>query len=91
MKILVVTWIDAANLSIENIIAKMIEKGHYVDIYAFQTDYKSIRMFEHLPIRIYSVSKLNQKQVNNYDIAFTVDSAMRALRFFDIYVFSYKY
>lgn len=91
MKILVVTWIDAANLSIENIIAKMIEKGHYVDIYAFQTDYKSIRMFEHLSIKIYSVSELNQKQVNNYDIAFTVDSAMRALRFFDIYVFSYNY
>lgn len=91
MKILVVTWIDAANLSIENIVSRMIERGHQVDIYAFHTDYKSIRMFKHLPVTIYPVSRLNKKQVQDYDIAFTVDSAMRALRFSDIYVFAYNH
>lgn len=91
MKILVVAWIDAANLSIENIVSKMLERGHRVDIYAFQTDYKSIRMFEHLPVTIYPVDKLNKELAKNYDIAFTVDSGMRALRFLDIYVFAYNY
>lgn len=91
MKILVVTWIDAANLSIENIVRRMIERGHQVDLFAFSTDYKSMRMFEQLPVRIFPVSKLNSQIVQNYDIAFTVDSAMRALRFLDIYVFAYNY
>lgn len=91
MKILVVAWIDAANLSIENIVRRMLERGHQVDIYVFRTDYKSIRMFEHLPVTIYPVSKLSKESAQDYDIAFTVDSAMRALRFMDIYVFAYNY
>lgn len=90
MNILVTTWVDAANLAIENIVREMVKRGHHVEIYAFYTDNKSIRMFSDLNIPLHNAKELNKNVIKQFDIAFTAESAMRGLRYSDIYVFSYN-
>ncbi len=90
MKILVVTWVDAANLAIENIVREMLARGHQVEVYAFFTDYKNIRMFSNQGIPIHPARELTERVVRKFDIAFATESAMRGLRHFNIYTFSYN-
>ncbi len=90
MKVLVTTWIDAANLSIENIVRELAARGHQMEIYAHYTDAKSIRMFDGLNIPIHDAKELNPKIIRKFDLGFTAESAMRTLKFSDIYVFSYN-
>ena len=85
MKVLVTTWIDAANLSIENIVRELAARGHQMEIYAHYTDAKSIRMFDGLNIPIHDAKELNPKIIRKFDLAFTAESAMRTLKFSDIY------
>lgn len=90
MRVLVATWIDAANLSIENIVKELVARGHQLEIYAHYMDSKSIRMFTELNIPIHDAKALNPKIIRKFDLAFTAESAMRALKFSDIYAFSYN-
>lgn len=90
MRVLVTTWIDASNLSIENIVKELVTRGHQVEIYAFHMDPKSIRMFVGLNVPIHPVKELNPKKIRKFDIAFTAESAMSTLKFADIYTFSYN-
>ena len=92
MKILVCAWsIDAANLSIENIVREMVRCNHYVEIFTFSKRKKAIWMFEDLNIPIRDINELSEEEVKRFDIAFAVDSSMRALRQYDIYVFTFNY
>lgn len=91
MKILVVSAADATNLSIENVIKEFIRRGHYIEIFAQFTDYKSIRMFKELSIPIRPVAELTEKVISQFDIAFCGTDAMNILRFANIYIFTYNF
>ena len=91
MRVLVVSAADATNLSIQNVLIEMVSRGHHIEVFAQNTDRKSIRMFEELHLPIHSVKELSPKIVSRFDIAFCGTDAMDILRFEDIYVFCYNF
>lgn len=91
MRILVVTAHDAVNLSIENIVREFVKRGHEVEIYALEFDYRHIRMFIDLGIPIKPISSFMDADVVRFDCAFCPMDAVERLMFFDIYIFSYNF
>lgn len=91
MKILVVSAMDATNLSIANVLKEFIRRGHFIEVYAQFTDHKSVRMFKELAIPFHHARELTKEIISQFDIAFCGVDAMNILRFADIYVFAYNF
>ena len=90
MNILVVSALDAMNLAIENPIKEFISRGHNVEIFAMDMANGTIRMFLNLGVPIHSVGELNEEKIRHFDVAFCCEDAVRYLRYYDIYIFSYN-
>lgn len=90
MRILVVSFNDSDNLTIENVLYELEKRGHQITIFAPFRDDNSIRMFKRLNAEIRPTTELTNKVAKNFDVAFCSVMMMQArLKFLDIYCFVY--
>lgn len=90
MKVLVVTFNDSDNLTIENVLYELEARGHEITIFAPFRDQGSIRMFEKLKAEIRPFDELNRITVKEFDVAFCSVMMMKRFKLFDIYCFVYS-
>ena len=90
MKILVVTFNDSDNLTIENVLYEMKNRGHQITIFAPFRDENSIRMFKDLNIDIIPIKELTPDIAKDFDVAFCCNQAMSFIKLLDIYCFGYS-
>lgn len=91
MRILIIATLDATNLTISNVVKEFLTRGHEVGVYGTLLDYKSIRMFTQLGLKVRPVSELTPKVIKSYDVAFTGTDMKGILRFSDIFIFNYNF
>lgn len=91
MHILVISTLDATNLTIANVVNEFLNRGHDVGVYGTLLDYKSVRMFTQLGLVVHPVSELNPNIISSYDVAFTGTDMKGILRFSDIFIFNYNF
>lgn len=90
MKILVVTSSDANNFSIENIVRELQKRGHQIQAYGRILSERAVRPFREMGITVQPQADLTPAVISQFDIALCGNDSMAALRFADIYVFSYN-
>lgn len=90
MNILVITFNDSDNLTIENVLYELENRGHNITIFAPFRDMTSIRMFSDLKAAIEPIENLTPERVSQYDIAFSSVMRMTSMKCLDIYCFVYS-
>lgn len=90
MKILVVSFNDSDNLTIENVLYELEARGHEITIFAPFMDDDSIRMFKGLKAKICPIKELTNKRAKEFDVAFCSVMMMGRMKFLDIYCFVYS-
>lgn len=90
MNILVITFNDSDNLTIENVLYELENRGHRITIFAPFRDRTSVRMFSDLKACIEPIENLTPERAAQYDIAFSGVMGMNRMKCLDIYCFVYS-